>query len=531
MWLFIVLGVSGACERNRLSYLEEVDKALKNADAAQLESMKKADSLAFLASTTPDAKQKIKLYLETAGRYRTLDLEKSLYFLLEAYKESKKQKEFPTDSLLTLLQLASLFNSEGLMVKEASDIFQRLDPSKLPDDLRENYFILGVQINKTLADRAIAGELKELYAGKASAFRDSVVKISPGSTIIAANKFLEKGEIDSALWLMKSNPPSSDSKERIGPYYHYLANLFKLKEQPDSQIICLAIASADDLKHGVREYMALTELADILKTTDSSRARAYIERSYQDAKNSHSSLRQREIGPIYTLINNIYAQRQKRWILSAWIITVSLIIILLSIIGSVIMLRRKNRQLSEKSNELQLSHALLDKANAELETTNHHLEEESRVKSYYIHSFMELCLSYLGKMESYRAKLGKLAAGGDIKKVVQAINSSRYVNQEISEFYDSFDKTFFSLYPDFINELNSLLQPGKRYPEERHLSTELRIYALLWLGIEASGEIAKFLRCSESTVYNYRTIMRNKAIDRSNFERKFIEISKAKRHQ
>ena len=144
---------------------------------------------------------------------------------------------------------------------------------------------------------------------------------------------------------------------------------------------------------------------------------------------------------------------------------------------------------------------------------------------------MKLCLSYLSKMEGYRARIGKIAAGGDINKIIQEINSSRYVNHEIAEFYQEFDQAFLSLYPDFVSILNSLLKEEKQYKDFDTFSTELRVYALIWLGIESSGEISKFLRCSESTVYNYRTQMRNKAIDRTSFESRFIEISHKRRHK
>ena len=160
-----------------------------------------------------------------------------------------------------------------------------------------------------------------------------------------------------------------------------------------------------------------------------------------------------------------------------------------------------------------------------MESLNRRIAEESRVKEQYITSFMELCLSYLKKMESFRAELAKIAAQGDLKAVTKAINSSRYVNREIAEFYDNFDRAFLSLYPGFIGSLNSLLRPEEHYAATLSFSTELRIYALIWLGINESGEIARFLRCSESTVYNYRTQMRNRAMERDSFEGQFSALS------
>lgn len=116
----------------------------------------------------------------------------------------------------------------------------------------------------------------------------------------------------------------------------------------------------------------------------------------------------------------------------------------------------------------------------------------------------------------------ELKAQADWAKLTRTISSSRYVNREVEQFFREFDSAFLQLYPDFIDRINSLLRPGERYAPTDTLTTELRIYALLRLGVRNSGEIARFLRCSESTVYNYRTQMRNRALDRTTFEADFL---------
>ena len=93
------------------------------------------------------------------------------------------------------------------------------------------------------------------------------------------------------------------------------------------------------------------------------------------------------------------------------------------------------------------------------------------------------------------------------------ISSSKELNNELSEFYDNFDDTFLELFPNFVNEFNALLQPDEQIvPKAGHqLNTELRIFALIRLGITDSVKIAQFLRYSITTIYNYRTRVRNKA--------------------
>lgn len=510
--------------------LKEVDAALDNVESQQLNALFYADSIEFLARQATDLKEKYNLFLESASLYQPLDLKKALSNTLEAHRIAKEFKDSPSDSLNTLMRLAYLCNAEGLMAKEAIDIFRNLDPSKMTPEMKVNYYILGVQINRTLSERSIGAGLAARYNKKASEYRDSVLSLDNNNIIIRVNKLLETGKTREAVNIMLNFPPDTLNGSRTGPYYHYLAGLYKQLEQPDSQIYYLSLAAADDLRHGVREYRALTELAEALIPFDFQRAQKYVRQSYNDAYASHSSTRIREVTPIYNKINEQNNNHKRQATMFIVIVAVSFIIISVLIAYTALDLQKKNRLLYERSSALKASHHLLDETNSKLEKMNSLLAEESRTKDLYLKSFMELCLSYLNKMETYRAKLGKMALEGDITKIYEAINSSRYVNQEISEFYEEFDKAFSNLYPDYIAVLNTLLREDSRYPEDVKFSKELRIYALIWIGIEASGEIAKFLRCSESTVYNYRTLMRNRAIDRKTFEESFISISQEKRH-
>ena len=506
-------------------HLLKVDESLDKVDEIRNKRLSQIDSLYVSTKLISDTHERIEALINIAANYQAFDLEKSLACLLEANKYATTHGEVGGDSIKTLLRIASLFNSEGMMVKEASEIFESLDPSEMDPQTKKDYFILGVQINKNLGDRSIIEELKDRYRALASSYRDSVLLIDGRSSIIAANRLVENGDLEGALALMmREMPGDEENNQRKGPYYHYLAGLYRQMGDRDHQLEYLAKAASDDLKNGVTEYMALTELAELLETTDPERAYQYIQRSRRDAESSHSSLRQREVTPIYEVITHAHAERQRRKISTVIIISLSLAIICILAAGAAFQLKKKNRLLNLQTYELQKGRDRLDAMNLELAKTNQILKNESKIKSHYINSFMELCLSYLAKMESFRARLGKVASSGNIKKIMDAINSSRYVNQEISEFYDSFDQTFLTLYPDFIPQLNSLLKDNDQYKASDRLTTELRIYALIRLGIKSSGEIAKFLRCSESTVYNYRTQMRHRAKDRETFEKDFLML-------
>lgn len=528
--IFAFLFLFCGCKRSEQELLLiRVDNAIKNSENFQKKAFHNAENLAAEAEKEPNKDKKLLLLLKSAEAYKNLDLQKSLDILLKAQKLVCKSGNNRTDSIKIILQLASIYNAQGLMLKEATDLYDSLPRDRVPQDLLADYYIVGVQINHNLSQRAFNPAMKETYGKITSSLRDSVLKFNPDNIFISTNKLREQGKTEEAIQLMLKNPPGKG--DRVGPYYHHLARLYCHREKPDSQIYYLALAAADDLENGIREYRALSDLAQLLASSNLSRSLTYITQSRKDARESNSALRASQVGPVYSHISGAYYAKQKQWLTAEVIVSSALLIILVLIAFGVQALRKKNRELSVQSEQLKIAYAETDKANSELAHTNSLLAEESRLKEYYIRSFMKLCLSFLSKMEGYRAKIGKIASGGDIKKIMDTINSSRFMNQEAAEFYHEFDRAFLSLYPDFISILNSLLKEESRYSVNGKFVTELRIYALIWLGFESSGDIAKFLRCSESTVYNYRTQMRNKAIDRGTFEDVFIEISHQRRHK
>ena len=131
-------------------------------------------------------------------------------------------------------------------------------------------------------------------------------------------------------------------------------------------------------------------------------------------------------------------------------------------------------------------------------------------------------------MEKYQNVLYKYAINKYYDELIKKLKSSALVDEELTALYARFDKVFLGLYPTFVADFNALLKDGEQIvlKSDALLNRELRIYALLRLGITDSGKIANFLRCSTSTVYNYRTRMRNKAaVDRDEFENEIMKIN------
>ena len=169
----------------------------------------------------------------------------------------------------------------------------------------------------------------------------------------------------------------------------------------------------------------------------------------------------------------------------------------------------------------------LHHSNSQLKEMNHTLSETNYIKEEYIGRYMDQCSTYLDKMDLYRRSLNKIAAAGKVEELYKAIKSSQFLEEELKEFYANFDMTFLQLFPNFVEEFNALLVEPMQPKAGELLNTELRIFALIRLGITDSTKIAQFLRYSVTTIYNYRTRVRNKALgERDEFEAKVMKIGK-----
>ena len=184
-----------------------------------------------------------------------------------------------------------------------------------------------------------------------------------------------------------------------------------------------------------------------------------------------------------------------------------------------VVLYKQNKKLDRIKVKLQIT-------NDDLSDLNKSLSESNRVKEEYVSRFMSLCSSYIANLKHYQSMVYSKIVVGKIEELKTMVNSSDVIELEVRQFYRNFDEAFLNIYPNFIVEFNELLREEERFvlPKSRCLSPELRIFALIRLGITDTDRIAKFLQYSTNTVYSYRTKIKNKAIDKTCFDKKILNI-------
>ena len=275
-------------------------------------------------------------------------------------------------------------------------------------------------------------------------------------------------------------------------------------------------AAISDQVCPLKENLALQELSLYLYEKDSKysgRAVTYIYCSMEDAQFYNNRLRMLEISHILPRIVATYqTQINQRTTIIYWALG-GLSLFAVVLLMMIVLALKQNKKLNQRRIKMRAQNELLEKLNQQLSTTNRHRET-------YLRLFLDISALYINKLDALRKMVTRSIKAGTTNDLLQKINRVRVVEEDANMFYNRFDRAFLMLYPDFVKQLNLLLREDAqiRFQNEHSLTTELRIFALMRLGVTASSEIATLLFYSTQTIYNYKTQMKNKAKIRETFE-------------
>ena len=430
------------------------------------------------------------------------------------------------------------------MYKEVMDLMRNIHIDRLPVDIHPYYYHIYRTVYGLMADYAVTAYEKKLYTELTDKYRDSLLLVNKDNllihTLIQSDQYNVRNEYDKAIRLLTDYLAlQKDYEHDVAICAYTLSESYRLKGDKEKEKEYLIVSAMADMKTAVREYISLRKLAVLLyQEGDIERAYSYVKICMEDAAACNARLRKLEILEIFPIINDAYQQKtekqqeQMKWALVS--ISLLSLFLLLAIfyvykqMKKVAAARREvidaNKRLKELNDELHLS-------NAQLKEANHSIAENSYLKEEYIGRYMDQCSVYLEKMDNYRRSLGKIAATGNVEELYKNIKSSKFIEGELKEFYTNFDNTFLQLFPTFVEVFNALLADDEQISLKagERMNTELRIFALIRLGITDSVKIAQFLRYSVTTIYNYRTKVRNKAAgDRDLLEQEVMTIGKSK---
>ena len=515
--------------QNTDSLLKVLDKIVSNRKQYSDKKEKKLLQLKELLQITTSAEQQFAVCGQLIDEYYYYQKDSALVY---AKKSIKIANQIHDNHMVIFakIKLASINGSIGLY-KEALDIFRDIDIKKYPDLKVEYYNELAI-LYGYMAFYVVSDLDKRDYNRLNKLYYDSLTSLIPQDTSLSvlrrAVELTDYNKYDKALDLLNRAYRKSTNNHDKAKLAYNIACVYGSMKDKKLEISWLTASSINDLESVTKEYVSLRILAfKLFQQGDIDRAYNYMRCALEDALFCNARLRTHEISLMMPIIDKAYQHqtRTKQQILTTSTAIVSILsLFLLLAIGRVY---RQMKKLTLARQELVQVNKHLSDLNDKLLNNNNLLAETNVIKEEYIIKYIDQCSLYIDKMDEYRRNLQKIAVNGKIEELITKLKSKDFIDDELSEFYLNFDTTFIQLFPNFVENLNDLLIPAERInlKQGQILNLELRLYALIRLGINDSVKIASFLRCSNHTIYNYRTRNRNNAIgNRDSFEEQVMQI-------
>ena len=535
LMLMMPLLTQGKTDEKKL--LERIDYMIDNDQYYQDIKEKELKQLKQQAFEAADSKTRL-LFLDSIYRaYSAYRYDSAYAYMKKGLELAEKCKD---SYYITLNQInqASVLSVRGFYSK-AEGLLQTLNPETMPYKLKLYYYFTYAGLYNYLESYAKNSDFAEEFRTQKKHYMDLLLQNFNEDSrnnvyynyLLGERIYIDEPTSRKSLTHFLKAMKMSPAKSRIHAMSAYgAARYYKLTGKFDLYEKYLVEASVSDGLCQLKETVALQKLAYYLFKKDennSKLAAKYIQHSMEDAQFFNNQLRMMEISnilPVIAAANQQAAERSRARILTGFI-TVSAALIIIIILAFVNNRQKnklkKNKQEIEEQNKKQIEmNSQLSEMNNQLTELNQQLIETNIKRETYLRLFMDISAAYISKLADYRKLVSRKIKANQAADLLKSLNTHKLEEEETQMFYNRFDKAFMELYPGFVTELNKLLLPESQLevPTTHTLTTEIRIYALMRLGVTDSQEIATLLHYSTQTIYNYKSGMRAKAINRDTFE-------------
>ncbi|SHF83285.1 hypothetical protein SAMN05444274_11047 [Mariniphaga anaerophila] len=520
------------------SLLNKLDDAIEN---FELYTTQKENRLQFikekLSTVSPNSLGEYDLNTELFNEYRPYICDSAIF-----YKNRNIDIATSLNDINRLykskLQLAYLMASTG-MYMESVDLVRSLKREQLPPQLLIEYYYTYWHVHSELAFYTQDNKGAQRYWEISNMYGDSLSGVlTPDDDlyyVIKEDSLRNAGNLEEALKVNDINIAKFEVGTRglaIASYNRSLT--YRIAGNIEGEKYYLALSALSDILSSTKDHASLWMLAKILyDEKDVERAYNYIRFSWSETVFYNARLRSLQSAVILSLIDATYQAKieNKNRQLQNYLVLISALVLLLMVALIYIYsqmkrlsvtrkyLQEANTNLKNLNNELQL-------VNTQMQVVNTDLSESNHIKEEYIGHFIKLCSTYINKMDGFRRMVNKKLTGGHMTELLDITRSPEMMDNEINELYRNFDKAFLRIFPHFVEKVNELLVDDEKIVLKRDelLNAELRILALIRLGISNSSQIADFLRYSVNTIYNYRAKIKNRALSREEFEELLVSI-------
>lgn len=415
--------------------------------------------------------------------------------------------------------------SSGLF-KEAFDVIEQIDTTNIPISQKIAYYSLYSRLYYDIADYNHEAPFQSTYIKNGSLYIDSLLSLIPEKSLkwwyATGQRQMKERQYDDCIYSFKSLLKRQDVDLHTEAIIaSSLGWVYWLQNDKDQAMNYLIRAAISDIRSATKETTALCILANLLyERGDINRANKYIQLALEDANAYNARHRKIEVGSILPIIEQDrfgIVEKQRNILIGG----IALFLLLFTLLFTATLIIYKQMKKLRKARQT------IEERNSQLQQTNEQLSEANKIKDEYIGYSFYLNAEYIEKMESLHKMINRKIVARQFEDLRTSFKEST-LNNERDNMYVSFDETFLKLFPGFITAYNQLFPTEENLRNESTLSLtpEMRIFALIRLGICESERIAKFLNYSVHTINTYKTRVKNKSIvSNEQFEAKIMEIS------
>ena len=537
LFLCLIVTALGFASSRGDSLLNVLDRELDQSGKLLENKERYIDGLRKRLRSAASDGQRFDISRELYREYRYFQYDSALSYANRMLRLAKSPSLAAADyETLSRIALMECYTSVGLF-KEADDMFSQIRGREIPEEIRIAYYQLCTKYYRSLASFAGAGNLLgRAYMDSVAFYTDRILAEAPGDSYAHAAALVARHEFEGLPMLQLAGEyaalaarfPLMDDHEKAVVHSQAGRSYFSAGEE-EKALEHLAMSATYDLRSCTRETTAAKDLAQIMHSCgEIERADRYIHHALDDAVEYNSRHRRMEINSVlptietarYGLVSARNTQLVVVVILIAGLLVISIYLFL--------KLRRRNRSLAESHREIRKKTEELQKSNDALLELNARLKETAEIKDQYIIQSLMGNTDFIGAIEGKAKRvLSRIKARqyDEAIKVIQELG----LKDERQKIYSSFDSAFLKLFPNFPEAFNALFPEEERMviDEETGLPTDVRIYALMRLGIDNAAEVASYLNLSVNTVYVYKTKLKSKSnVGKEDFERMVMQIPK-----
>jgi len=531
-YLLLLIPYHGSGQDGQAQQLVQLSKAINNVPVYDAQRQHRIDSLKkILVQVTPaDFSKQFDVYTLLYEEYRLFQYDSSYHYARKLGETALLLKDNGR-IMYARIKLAFSLLSSG-MYKEAYDSLAGIHTQWLPDSSKAEYYALLGRYYYDLGDFDNDQYHTPIYNVQGSRYMDSALALLPANTYQASYyrglKELKAGNKERASEMLTQllNDPAL-TQHQVAVTTSTLSDLYIRNGETDKAIQLLATAVIADIQSSTKETSAAFNLASLLyKKGDVKNASLCINQAVADAE--FYGARQRKV-QVSTILPFIEAQKlsmvesQKRKLLF-YAATVTLLLLL--IIGLAVVVWQQVKKLKAAQKIITRAHVNELEINRQLAETNARLEDANKIKEKYIGYFFNFNAEFYDKIEKLKRSLEQKVADrklDDVKTLIAKIN----LRKEKEELISNFDHAFLKLFPNFVTVFNSMFREEDQFllKDGELLNTDLRIFALIRMGIHDSEKIAHILQYSVNTITTYKTKIKNKSIvPNEEFEKRVMEI-------